>query len=262
MDNNNVKGNAESLQTSANRFEGTYLQWLKEELTGWDRFPWWLFGLGVGFQAATLILNPINWISVLSFVGIFFGMFCTVAMGAGGYNKQGERVASHAINGLLGAISVVAYVIINLNAHHWWSVLDQMVFFFLIDLPLLVNWRTWGQGKNNVIKGLNVKQWVAVVITIFVAWGGLYYVGIILQDSTPLWDALALAIGAVASWLCFRRYSTTYTLWFISDIVNIVLWFVALREGYSQAALPMLFMTLFYFATCLVGLFNWRPSKN
>ncbi len=41
----------------AYRFEGTYLQWLKEELTGWDRFPWALFGFGVGFQLAILLVN-------------------------------------------------------------------------------------------------------------------------------------------------------------------------------------------------------------
>ena len=244
----------------AYRFEGTYLQWLKEELTGWDRFPWALFGFGVGFQLAILLLNPINWIAVVSFIGIFFGMWCTVAMGAGGYDSEGNRVSSHAINGLLGSISVIAYVIINVSAGHYWSVLDQLVFLFLIDLPLLTNWRTWS-GKSTEIKGLTKMGWLYVIVAILAAWFVLYYVGIYLHDTNPLWDALALAIGGTASWLCFRQYSTTYTLWLISDFVNVLLWFTALKDGYSQAALPMLAMTLFYTATAIVGKINWRPNK-
>ena len=103
--------------------------------------------------------------------------------------------------------------------------------------------------------------WVYVVVVILAAWFVLYYVGIYLHDTNPLWDALALAIGGTASWLCFRQYSTTYTLWLISDFVNIALWFTALKDGYSQAALPMLAMTLFYLATAVVGKINWRPNK-
>lgn len=38
------------------RFEGNYFQWLKEELSGWDRLPWAVFGGGVGFQLAILLL--------------------------------------------------------------------------------------------------------------------------------------------------------------------------------------------------------------
>lgn len=242
------------------RFEGTYLQWLKEELSGWDRLPWGLFGVGVGFQLAILLLNPISWISIVSFVGIFFGMWCTVAMGAGGYNSKGERVSSHAINGLLGAISVAAYVIINLSAGHYWSVLDQMVFLFLIDLPLLINWRTWN-GKSTEIKGLTKTGWLYVVIAIVLAWIVLYFLGVALKDTNPVWDALTLAIGGTASWLCFRQYSTTYTLWLLSDFVNIVLWFTALKDGYSQAALPMLAMTGFYLASAVIGKINWKPNK-
>lgn len=37
------------------RFEGNYFQWLKEELSGWDRLPWAVFGGGVGFQLAILL---------------------------------------------------------------------------------------------------------------------------------------------------------------------------------------------------------------
>lgn len=244
------------------RFEGSYWSWIKDQLTGWDTFPWALFTFGVGFELCTLLLNPINWLSVTSFIGIFFGMWCTVAMGAGGYDKQGRRRTSHAINGLMGAISVIAYIIVNAQAHHWFSIIDQLCFFLLIDVELMWTWRTWGRGKDNVIRHVTKKGWIGIIAAILVAWVALYFVGIITNDSQPVVDALSLAIGATASWLCFRRYSETYSLWLCSDVINCLLWTLALHDGYSQAALPMLVMTLFYLATAIMGKINWKPTEN
>jgi len=273
------------------KFTGSYIDWLKEELTGWDTLPWILFGLGTGFQLAILLLGKINWISIVSFVGIFFGQWCTVAMGAGGWrevNGEKVRVSSHAINGLLGSLSVIAYIIVNAQAHHWFSIIDQLFFFFLIDVELMATWRTWGRGKQNEMKtiltfdklpkskklGTKIKhglhyfkqfmtsKWMLIIPIVLVLWGGLYYVGLLTNDNNPVWDALALAIGATASWLCFRRYEQTFTLWIVSDLVNLTLWFTGLLDGYTQAALPMLAMTVFYFATAIVGRINWKPTKT
>lgn len=246
----------------SDRFTGTYWQWLRQEFTGWDRLPWFLFGTGVGFQLAILILKPVTWISMVSFVGVFFGMFCCVAMGAGGYNEKGERVASHSVNGLLGSISVIAYIIVNATAGHWWSIFDQLCFFFLIDLELLLTWRTWGRGKNNVIRKLNPKQKILSAVVILIAWAVLYQLGLVLHDSNPVWDALELAIGATASWLCFRRYTETYSYWLISDVINVILWMTTLQQGISSASLSMLAMTVFYLATAIMGKLNWKPTTD
>lgn len=243
------------------KFTGNYFQWIKQEMQGWDTFPWALFAFGVGFELATLLLGTINAIAIVTFVGTFFGMWCTVAMGAGGYDKDGNRVVSHAINGLLGAISVLAYVYVNYKAGHWFSIVDQLIFFSLIDVELMATWRTWGRGKDSAVRVLSKKGWIYTIVSMLVAWGVLYELGLVLQDSNPIWDSLVLAIGATASWLCFRRYSTTYTLWLVEDVVNIILWATALHAGYSQAALPMLVMTLFYFATAIMGKINWKPRK-
>lgn len=259
------------------KFTGTYFQWIKEELSGWDTFPWLLFGFGAGFELATLLLGKINSIAIITFIGTFFGMWCTVAMSAGGYDKNGNRVRSHSINGLMGSLSVIAYIIVNYSAGHWFSIIDQLFFFFLIDAPLLWTWRTWGRGKNSKMNsvltfdegssiGHKIKQyftskWMLIIPIILVLWFALYHVGLLTNDSNPVWDALALSIGATASYLCFRRYTQTYTLWLISDFVSIALWFTALRDGYSTAALPMLVMTIFYLATAIYGKLVWKVDK-
>lgn len=242
------------------KFKGNYFQWIKEELSGWDTFPWVLFGFGAGLQVMSFALNPINWISVVTLIGTMFGMLCTVAMCAGGY-VNGKRVISRSINGLLGGVSVIAFIITNLSMGHYFSVIDQLVFFFLIDVELMVTWRTWGRGKNQEIKKLSNKGYSLAGISMLIAWVILYFVGIQLNDQQPIFDSLVLAMGAVASWLCFKRYSLTYKIWLLSDLVQIGL-FVAtiVQAGFTQASLAMILNYGFYFATAIVGLINWKPT--
>lgn len=243
-----------------NKFQGNYFQWIKEELSGWDTFPWALFGFGAGLQVMSFALNPISWISVVTLIGTMFGMLCTVAMCAGGY-INGKRVISRSINGLLGSISVIAFIITNLSMGHYFSVIDQLVFFFLIDVELMVTWRTWGRGKNQEIKKLSNKGYLLAGISMIAAWVVLYFIGIQLGDQQPLFDSLVLAMGAVASWLCFKRYSLTYKIWLLSDLVQISL-FVAtiVQAGFTQASLAMILNYGFYFTTAIVGLINWKPT--
>ena len=132
----------------------------------------------------------------------------------------------------------------------------------MIDLGLMVNWRTWGQGKNNVIKTLTKRGWLYVILAIIIAWIVLYFVGVELHDTNPVWDALTLAIGGTASWLCFRRYSQTFTLWICSDVVNVILWFTTISQGISSASIAMFAMTIMYFVTAIMGKFNWKPTTK
>lgn len=249
------------------KFQGNYFQWIKEELSGWDTFPWALFGFGVGLQLMNFALNPITWVAVVALVGTFFGMLCTVAMCAGGYRVKPdgtkERVTSRSINGLLGAISVVAFIIVNYTMGHYFSIIDQLIFFFLIDVELMVSWRTWGRGSDAPIKKLTNKGYALVLTSMLVAWAVLYFVGLHIGDQQPLQDSLVLAMGAVASWLCFRRYSLTYKIWIASDIVQIVL-FVAtgLSQGFAQGSLSMSLNYVFYLLTAIVGVVNWKPTSK
>ena len=243
------------------RFIGSYWQWLKVQLSGWDTLPWALFGFAVGMQGMSFALNPITWTSVVSFIATLFGSLCTVAMCAKGYDPiTGKRVTSRSINGLLGAISVVGFVIVNASMGHWFSVIDQLIFFFLIDVELMVTWRTWGRGKNTAIKKLTTGGYIYTAIAMLSAWAILYNVAGYLNDQQPVFDSLVLAMGAVASWLCFRRYSFTYKIWLLSDFVQIAL-FVAtiVQAGFTQASFAMALNYGFYLVTAIVGLINWKP---
>ena len=252
------------------RFTGNYLQWLKDELTGIEPFAWALYGFGVGLNTMSYVSAPITWLSTVAYVAILFGFACTVAMAAKGWKRFVDKnymtkerlVVGRSINGLLGAVSVIGYIIVNLSAGHWWSVLDQLVFFFAIDLGLIINWRTWGRGKNATVKDPTIVQWLVIVLAILVSWGVLYPLGVLLHDSQPVVDALVLAVGGVASVLYVKRFTGTYYLWLFANLINLVLWFGALKDGLTPVALSMLVMTMLYLVSSIYGRINFNSKNN
>lgn len=226
------------------KFEGNYLQWLGTEFKkiNLPAAMIWLFG--IGFQTALLVTAPITWQAVVTYLATVVGLGCTVFMMVGA-----------PINGLLGLISVFGFIIVNLYAGHYWSVLDQLIFALAIDIPLMMKWRTWGQDFSAKVRKLDVKGWIGTAVIIVALWAILWQVAIVLGDTQPIIDSFVLSVGATASTLCLLHYSDTYALWLIEDVFNILLWFYALKDGYSPAALPMLISTVMYTATAVYGQF-------
>lgn len=255
--------NSKELLVVDGKFVGTYWQWLKNQLSGWDRMPWILFAFIVGAQLMNFALNQINWLSMVSLFAIIAGSLCTCAMAASGTDPiTGERMTSRSINGLFGAISLIGFIIVNLAQQHYFAAFDQLVFFFLIDVELLFTWRTWGRGDTADIKKLTKRGYLYTFLSMVIAWILLYFVGVVLNDQQPIFDSLVLAMGAVASWLCFRRYSFTYKIWLLSDVAQILLFVTTIvQAGFSGTALAMTLNYVFYFATSVLGLFNWKPTK-
>lgn len=252
------------------KFTGNYFEWIKDELTGVESFAWGLLGFGLGLNLMTFAMKPITWVSVVTLLAVSFGFFCTVMMAAGSWRnfvdtdgvvRQKKRCGA-SINGLLGSISVIGYIIVNVYAHHWWSIIDQLIFFSAIDIPLMLRWRTWGRGKDETIKKSTLKTWLLAVFGILVGWAILYPVGIHLKDAQPLIDALVLSVGATASLLYLKRYSGNYILWIGSNFVNVALWTAALVQGTSDQALPMLIMSLLYVVSSVYGKINFRTANN
>jgi len=261
---------AQPTAKESGRFNGTYLEWIKDELSGWESFAWGLYGFGMGLNTMSFVTQPITLMSTIAYIAVAFGFLCTVAMAAKGYKKfidsdgnvKKKLVTGRSINGLLGAISVIGYVIVNASVGHWWSVLDQLIFFFAIDLGMMINWRTWGRGtEGEKLKTPSVKQWVIIVLSILVSWAILYPIGIYLNDLQPLTDSLVLAIGGTASVLYVKRFTGTYVLWIASNLVNVVLWAQAFAMG-KEASLTMLVMTMLYMASSVYGKFNFRAKNN
>ena len=229
-----------------------YLKWLGTELKSINTAGGVMLAFIIGVQLAFYLSAPITGLSTITLVATLVGSACTVYMAMG-----------KPINGLLGLISAIGFIYINWTAGHYASVLDQLVFVALIDLPLIFTWKTWGHKIENGVKFLGKTGWVLTLAFMLAFWYPMMLAYEALGDSNPLWDSIVLIIGATASLYVFKGYGDSYTLWLLSDFVNIALWVSALFAGYSASSLPMLLTMSFYLATALYGRFwsIWRGNK-
>lgn len=230
-----------------------YFKWLREEIKSINTAGSVMLAFMLGVQLAFLLTGELNTMALVTFAATMVGSACTIFMMLG-----------KPINGLLGLISAIGFIYINWNAGHYASVLDQLVFVALIDVPLILTWRNWGDRVKGGVKFLTRRGWFTTFATMAILWAPMTWVYAQLGDSNPIWDAIVLIIGAAASLLVFKGYGDSYTLWLLSDVVNIALWATALAANYSSSALPMLLTMAFYLMTALYGRFwsVWSKSKN
>ena len=228
-----------------------YFKWLIEEIKSINVAGGVMLSFIIGVQLAFYLSSPITLLSTITLVATLVGSACTVYMMIG-----------KPINGLLGLISAIGFIYINWSAGHYASVLDQLVFILLIDLPLILTWRNWGDRVKNGVKFLTNRGWFTTFVTMAILWAPMAWVYTQLNDTNPIWDAIVLIIGATASLLVFKGYGDSYSLWLLSDAVTIILWFTAFMDGYSASALPMLLTMLFYLMTALYGRFFAVWSKR
>lgn len=229
-----------------------YFKWLREEIKSINTAGGVMLAFMLGVQLAFLLTGELNTMALVTFAATMVGSACTVYMMIG-----------KPINGLLGLISAIGFIYIHYSASHYASVLDQLVFIVLIDLPLLFRWRTWGHRVEGGVKFLSRRGWLLTALATLVVWAIATYMYTRLGDINPLWDSLALTISAIASIYVFRGYGDSYTLWLLSDVANITLWATALMANYSASALPMLLTMAFYLMTALYGRFwsVWSKRK-
>ena len=228
-----------------------YFKWLIEEIKSINVAGGVMLSFIIGVQLAFYLSSPITLLSTITLVATLVGSACTIYMMIG-----------KPINGLLGLISAFGFIYINWSAGHYASVLDQFVFILLIDLPLILTWRNWGDRVKNGVKFLTNRGWFTTFASMAILWAPMVWVYTQLGDTNPIWDAIVLIIVATASLLVFKGYGDSYSLWLMSDAVTIILWFTAFMDGYSASALPMLLTMLFYLMTALYGRFFAVWSKR
>lgn len=227
-----------------------YVKWLGTEIKSLNTAGAVMLAFMVGVQLALFMVAPITGLSIITLVATLVGSACTVYMMIG-----------KPINGLLGLISALGFIYVNWKAGHYASVLDQLVFVTLIDIPLIITWKNWGHRIENGVKRLSLEGWAMTISLMLPAWLVTFIIYNNLGDMNPVWDSLVLVIGATASYYVFKGYGDSYSLWLASDVVNIVLWFTALSAGYSASSLPMLLTMAFYLMTALYGRFVSVWSK-
>jgi len=208
-------------------------KWYLEQMRGWSFKTYMLLMLGIGVIIGTTISTPVNLISLITMVAAIMGFTCTLAI-----------TNAKPINGALGLLSSIIYIIVSIYAQNYANVVLQVSYIFLLDLPVLLL-PAWSKNAEKHIKGLKFKQWCFTMIFFLFVTAMLYLMDTRIFISPRPWiDAIAGAIGITGSVLCTFRFREQYYFWTIQGVMSIILWGVTAFQG--DANLTLFFTYILY----------------
>lgn len=203
-----------------------HFNWYIQQMRGWSLKTHMLLMLGLGIIIGTTISSPINWVSLTTMVAAILGFTCTLAI-----------TNAKPLNGILGLLSAIMYIIVAIHAKNYADVVLQLSYMLLLDLPVLMI-PAWNKDVEKHIKGLNALHWLYTVIFFIVITGLLYYMDTKIFISPRPWiDAIAGSIGVTGSLLCTLRFREQYYFWTFQGIMSVVLWGVTAVQGDANVTL-------------------------
>jgi nicotinamide mononucleotide transporter PnuC len=191
-----------------------YWQWIVGELSQMAKPMVMLFGLGAGFQLALYLSGAHTVDTTVTFLATVISLLCVTSMSSG-----------FAINGLIGAISVFLLVYVDLKAHLYASAIDQLIFLALIDIPLMVRWRTWSDDLRTKARVLKGDGWL--VIAIFATLAFVIYEKFTLPSIQYGAIGLAIIASIVYAIRNQHRFKGVEALVYIA--ISIAIWLIILN---------------------------------
>ena len=203
-----------------------YLQFLSHQLNGWPQQNYYLFFFSLGCQVMTLVNAPITWLTCLTFVGTTLGVLCVLAINA-----------AKSVNGWLGVISAICFVVTGLAAKNYLSIFEQMAYVITLDIPVLLS-ASWNVNMAAKIRRFTGRSWIiAVTATLVIYLISGWAIGTFTDDPRPWVDAISFAISLTAGVICFLRFNNQYVWWIASGLAQMVLWFISFRQGSATLAM-------------------------
>jgi nicotinamide mononucleotide transporter len=92
-----------------------YLHFLAHQLKGWPQQNYYLFFFSLGCQIMTLVSAPITALTITTFIGTTLGVLCILAINA-----------AKSVNGWLGILSAICFIVTGLAAKNYLSMAEQL----------------------------------------------------------------------------------------------------------------------------------------
>ena len=203
-----------------------YFKFLLHQLKGWPQQNYYLFFFSLGCQVMTLVNQPINLLTVITFIGTTLGVLCILSINA-----------AKSVNGILGIISAICFIYVGYSAKNYLSIGEQIAYMITLDIPVLLS-KEWNHNMAAKIRKFTGKTWgIAIISTIIVYFVSGYLIQRFTGDPRPWIDAIAFSISLSAGIISFLRYNNQYFWWLASGLAQMVLWFISFRHGSASLAM-------------------------
>lgn len=199
-----------------------------------------MLGVGLLLQLITFIITKDTWLAFISGIaGVVSVVFCS------------ERRMSYYI---WSFIQIITFSIICWNENLYGKLLEN-VFYFITGIIGIVIWYKNRDNYNKVkTLRLDAEEIVLVMILMLIGWAILYIIlGSFTNCPIPSLDSASTSIAITAQILMMLRYSENWIMWFITDVICIILF--TMTENWCMAVQYM-----FWMINTLYGYIQWSKA--
>lgn len=233
-------------------------RWYVEQMKGWATRSYVLLLIGLGTIFGMTVASGINQLAIFTLLAGMLGFTCTLSI-----------TNAKPLNGVLGLVSALIYVVVAIQAKNYNDVTLQLTYIVLLDLPVLLM-PSWAKDVDKKVRflherGRGVLNWLLVLLFFVAITGILYYSDTHIFISPRPWvDSVAAAIGITGAVLTTLRFSESYYFWAIQGVMSVVLWGLTAAQGDANY---VLFVTyLLYLTNDMVAFFDkdisWFHHKS
>ena len=205
-------------------------------------FASWFVLLGILSQLVTCYIMNDNGLAVCSGIA---GVVSVVLCSQKKYNFY-----------FWGILQIVTILMISYQTELYGKVIEN--FFYLITM--FVGMSIWSKNKvddnETKVRTMKLDDYM-IFVTLFIPIV-TFFVYMLINHYNPdqiLLDTITTVIGIIAQMLMILRFREQWVLWFILDILCVVLW---AKDGNWCLMTQYIFWSI----NCIYGFFYWRYAKN
>lgn len=199
--------------------------WYVDQMKGWSSKSYALLLTGLGIIFGMTVAGPINGITVLTLLAGMLGFTCTISI-----------TNAKPLNGVLGLLSALIYIVVAIHAKNFNDVLLQTVYILTLDLPVLLM-PSWAKDVDKKVRFLHehghaLRNWLLTILFFVMVLALTYYSDTHWFISPRPWtDSIAATIGITGSLLTTLRFSESYYCWTLQGIMSVTLWGITAAQG-------------------------------
>ena len=199
--------------------------WYVDQMKGWTFKSYMLLLFGLGTILGMTVASGINQLAIFTLLAGMLGFTCTISI-----------TNAKPLNGVLGLVSALIYIVVAVQAKNYNDVMLQATYILLLDLPVLLM-PSWAKDVDKKVrflheKGAGLRNWLLTALFFVLITLALYYSDTHIFISPRPWvDSIAAAIGITGAVLTTLRFSESYYCWFLQGIMSVVLWGITAAQG-------------------------------
>lgn len=221
-------------------------RWYIDQMKGWTFSSYILLMFGIGVIIGSTIGTTITIWTICSMIAGILGFACVIGI-----------TNVRPLNGILGIISAIFYIIVAYHVTNYADIVMQTSYIILLDLPVLIL-PSWAKNVGQHVRHLkdSDKIWaIGTAVFFIIAVIALFYMDThIFISKRPYIDSISGAIGLTGSLLATLRFSDQYYFWIAGGVMSVILWGITASQG--DISLTPFFTYLLYLANDGISLFD------